>query len=37
MNTDTKQLSLTLAAPMPADAVPWKPLAVKGNHALAAA
>ncbi|MHB1422110.1 MAG: Rad52/Rad22 family DNA repair protein [Gemmataceae bacterium] len=37
MNTDAKQLSLALTAPFPPDAVHWKPLAVKGNRALAAA
>jgi len=37
MNTDSKQLSFLLTAPFPADAVHWKPLAVKGNRALAAA
>lgn len=37
MNTDAKQLSLLLTAPFPADAIHWKPLAVKGNRALAAA
>lgn len=37
MTTDAKQLSLLLAAPFPADAIHWKPLAVKGNRALAAA
>jgi hypothetical protein len=37
MNADAKQLSLALTAPFPADAVHWKPLAVKGNRALAAA
>ncbi len=37
MNTDTKQLSLALTAPFPPDAVHFKPLAVKGNRALAAA
>lgn len=37
MNTDAKQLSLLLTAPFPADAVHWKPLAVRGNRALAAA
>lgn len=37
MNTDMKQLSLALTAPFPADAVHWKPLAVRGNRALAAA
>ena len=36
-NTDPKQLSLALTAPFPADAIHWKPLAVKGNRALAAA
>jgi hypothetical protein len=37
MNTDAKQLSLALTASFPADAVHWKPLAVKGTRALAAA
>lgn len=37
MTTDAKQLSLLLTAPFPADAVHWKPLAVRGNRALAAA
>ncbi len=37
MNTDSKQLSLALTSPFPADAILWKPLAVKGNRALAAA
>lgn len=37
MNADAKQLSLLLTAPFPADAVHWKPLAVKGNRALAVA
>jgi hypothetical protein len=37
MNTDMKQLSLALTAPFPVEAVHWKPLAVKGNRALAAA
>jgi hypothetical protein len=37
MNADSKNLSLALTAPFPADAVHWKPLAVKGNRALAAA
>ncbi len=37
MNADAKQLSLALTAPFPAEAVHWKPLAVKGNRALAAA
>ena len=37
MNTDAKQLSLALTAPFPAEAVHWKPLAVKGNRDLAAA
>ncbi len=37
MNTDAKALSLALTAPFPADAVHFKPLAVKGNRALAAA
>ncbi len=36
-NTDAKQLSLLLTAPFPVDAIHWKPLAVKGNRALAAA
>jgi hypothetical protein len=36
MNNDTKQLSLALTAPFPAEAVHWKPLAVKGSRALAA-
>jgi hypothetical protein len=36
-NTDAKQLSLLLTAPFPVDAVHWKPLAVKGTRALAAA
>jgi hypothetical protein len=36
-NSNAKQLSLLLTAPFPADAVHWKPLAVKGNRALAAA
>jgi hypothetical protein len=36
-NSDVKQLSLLLTSPFPADAVHWKPLAVKGNRALAAA
>lgn len=37
MTTDAKQLSLSLTAPFPAEAVHWKPLAIKGNRALAAA
>jgi hypothetical protein len=37
MTTDAKQLSLALTAPFPVDAIHWKPLAVKGNRALAAA
>jgi hypothetical protein len=37
MSNDAKQLSLALTAPFPAEAVHWKPLAVKGNRALAAA
>lgn len=37
MNTDSKQLSLALTAPFPADAVHWLPLSVKGNRALACA
>lgn len=37
MNVDTKTLSLQLTAPFPMDAVHFKPLAVKGNQALAAA
>jgi len=37
MTTDTKQLSLLLIAPFPADTVHFLPLAVKGNRALAAA
>jgi hypothetical protein len=37
MNTDAKQLSLALTAPFPAEAVHFKPLAVKGTRALAAA
>lgn len=37
MNTDAKQLSLLLTAPFPADAVHWKPLAVRSNRARAAA
>ncbi len=37
MNTDSKQLSLALTAPFPADAIHWKPLAVKDTRALAAA
>jgi hypothetical protein len=37
MNADTKQLSLALTAPFPAEMVHWKPLAIKGNRALAAA
>ncbi len=37
MHTDTKQLSLALTAPFPADAIHFKPLSVKGNRALAAA
>ncbi len=37
MSTDTKQLSLLLTAPFPAEAIHWKPLAVRGNRALAAA
>jgi hypothetical protein len=37
MTTDAKQLSLALTAPFPADSIHWKPLAVKGNRALAAA
>ncbi len=36
-NTNAKQLSLLLTAPFPVDAIHWKPLAVKGNRALAAA
>ncbi len=36
-HADAKQLSLALTAPFPADAVHWKPLAVRGNRALAAA
>ena len=36
-NTDPKQLSLALTAPFPPDAVHFKPLAVKGNRALAGA
>lgn len=35
--TDTKDLSRLLTAPFPADAIHWKPLAVKGNRALACA
>src|SRR5262245_3698487 len=37
MNTNGKELSLTLTAPFPAEAVRWKPIAVKGTKALAAA
>lgn len=37
MTVDTKDLSRLLTAPFPLDAVHWKPLAVKGNRALAAA
>jgi hypothetical protein len=37
MNTDSKQLSLALTAPFPAEAIHWKPLSVKGARALAAA
>jgi hypothetical protein len=37
MTTDVKQLSLLLTAPFPPDCVHWKPLAVRGNRALAAA
>src|SRR5579875_669650 len=37
MSNDPKQLSLLLTAPFPPDAVHWKPLAVRGNRALAAA
>ncbi len=37
MSTDAKQLSLALTAPFPAEAIHWKPLAMKGNRALAAA
>src|SRR5262245_12069826 len=35
-HADAKQLSLALTAPFPPDCVHWKPLAVRGNHALAA-
>jgi hypothetical protein len=37
MNSDAKQLSLLLTAPFPPDCVHWKPLAIKGSRALAAA
>ncbi len=37
MTTDTKQLSLALTAPFPADCIHWKPLSIKGNRALAVA
>lgn len=37
MTTDTTKLSIALTAPFPANAIHWKPLAVKGNRALAVA
>lgn len=37
MTTDMKTLSIALTAPFPLDAVHFRPLAIKGNRAMAAA
>jgi hypothetical protein len=37
MITDQKEVSILLTAPFPRDMVHWKPIAIKGNRALAVA